>query len=328
MDSTAYNIFKELQFKELVSPDSFMGASLPFSDSHKVGVSKGNEPMFFISCSENGNPIDINLEVFSVLFNRPCKIYENGICSEEVYTVIQLKTDNGDLQRYFINVVCLVLQQLPPIPTQKGLRVEIDKIIELFRSITNPPKQTLQGLWAELLVIEQSKNPEMLVKAWHSSPEDKFDFNDGKDKLEIKSTAKNHRVHSLSIDQLSPNAGSQLIIVSIFVVQTGVGKSIIDLQNTILSKISDIDLQLRLNTLILKTIGTDFDKISDVYFDYQLAMDSLECYNYVDIPTIEKTHIPDKVTNVHFDADLTLATPLSESENRIVDCELLNALLK
>ncbi len=221
MDSTSYNIFKELQLKELVSPDSFMGASLPFSDFHKVGVSKGNEPMFFISCSENGNLIDINLEVFSVLFNRPCKIYENGICSEEVYTVIQLKTDNSDLQRYFINVVCLVLQQLPPTPTQKGLRVEIDKIIELFRSIANPPKQTLQGLWAELLVVEQSKNPEILVKAWHSSPEDKFDFNDGKDKLEVKSTAKNHRVHSFSIDQLSPNAGSQLIIVSIFAVQTG-----------------------------------------------------------------------------------------------------------
>ncbi|MCC8087739.1 MAG: PD-(D/E)XK motif protein [Rikenellaceae bacterium] len=328
MDNTVYKIFKELQIKEQIHSDSFMVAPLPFSDYHKIGISNDKEPMFFIQCKELGGPVDIDLEFFSVLFNRSCRIYEDGIVENKVYSIIKLKTENYDLQYYFIDVVCLVLGQLPFIPTQKELHREIDKIIDLFKTITTPPKETLQGLWAELFVIERSKNPEVLVQAWHSTPEDKFDFNNGKDKIEVKSTSKGLRVHSFSADQLSPNVNSQLIIISVFAIQAGIGKSINNLRNAILMRISDINLQLKLNDILLRTIGSDIDKISDVYFDYQLAVDSMEFYNSKDIPGIEKETIPDKVSNVHFDSDLTLVVPLSESENVIEYSYLFNALQK
>lgn len=63
---------------------------------------------------------------------------------------------------------------------------------------------SIQGLWAELFVISIASNPEYLLKAWHSSLNDVYDFNDGIDKIEVKSTSKSHRIHKFSYDQLSP----------------------------------------------------------------------------------------------------------------------------
>ncbi len=190
MNSLVHNIFKELQNKEHRSMETFNVSKLPFAEYHKIGISYRDEPIFFIKCSETGNSIDISLDLISVMFDRNCKIYENGSHNESIYTVIKLTSDNIDIQNYFIDVVCLILQQLPITPSQKSFHKEIDKIIDLFKSLSSIPKKTIQGLWAELLVIERANSPEILIKAWHASPEDKFDFNDGKDKIEVKSTQK------------------------------------------------------------------------------------------------------------------------------------------
>ena len=63
--------------------------------------------------------------------------------------------------------------------------------------------------------------------SWHTSPNDKFDFNDGKDKIEVKSTKTVRRVHKFSLEQLHPNINSNLIIASVFVIETGHGKTIL-----------------------------------------------------------------------------------------------------
>lgn len=57
---------------------------------------------------------------------------------------------------------------------------------------------------------------------------DVYDFNDGIDKIEVKSTSKSHRIHKFSYDQLSPTENTNLIISSIFVIQSGIGKNIFD----------------------------------------------------------------------------------------------------
>ena len=72
----------------------------------------------------------------------------------------------------------------------KDLKIEIEKLINLFTKFSKPALKTIQGLWAELLIIEQSKNPDYLIQSWHSSTTDKYDFNDGIDKIEVKSTFK------------------------------------------------------------------------------------------------------------------------------------------
>ena len=76
---------------------------------------------------------------------------------------------------------------------------------------------------------------------------------DGIDKIEVKSTSKSHRIHKFSYDQLSPTENTNLIISSIFVIQSGIGKNIFDLKEDIETQICSLELRYKLNEIIFRT---------------------------------------------------------------------------
>ena len=247
------------------------------------------------------------------MYNLNNKI-ENGI-----YTIISLKAESVELQEYFLDVIYSVIQKISEKPKLKEIKIEVDKLINLFSLLTKPPIKTIQGLWAELFLMEQSLCPDYLVKSWHNSVFDKFDFNDGFDKIEVKSTSSNRRIHTFSLEQLNPNVGSSLIIASVFTIETGVGKSIFDLVYNIERKLIEKNLIFRLNEIILYTIGNNFERAFEVYFDYQYAIDTIKYYESSIIPTINKVDVPLEVTKVRFDCELTdLANTTTFKSNSIL----------
>lgn len=326
MENSGYSVFLELQQRDNPSNEYISVESVPFSDYHKIGISSEGFPIFFVKCNNDAKSIDINLELISVLFSQECNIKEEEGNSNDIYTIVLLKTLNRDLQQYFTDVFSIILQQIKQIPTELELYSEVRKVIDLFSSITKPPLKSIQGLWAELLIIERGLNPEYLINAWHISPSDKYDFNDSKDKLEVKSTAKSRRIHRFSIDQLNNNSGSDLLIASTFVIETGTGKSILNLRDIIITKINDIKLKLRLNEMIYKTVGNEYEKLGCIFFDYQLAIDSLSYYKVVDIPKININLIPTQVSNVTFDSDLTDVQNILKDDYNFQNSSLFKSL--
>jgi len=326
MENSGYKVFLDLQNREHFGQGYISVESVPFSMYHKIGISNEGFPIFFVKCDNETKSIDINLELISVFFSQECKIKEKENNKNDTYTIVLLKTLNIDFQQYFTDVFSIILQQIESVPTEKELYREVRKVIDLFSSISKPPIKSIQGLWAELLVIEKSINPEYLISAWHISPLDKYDFNDSKDKLEVKSTTKSKRIHRFSIEQLNNNSGSDLLIASTFVIETGAGKSILNLRDTIISKISDIKLKLRLNEMIFKTMGNEYEKLGDIFFDYQQASDSLCFYDVKDIPRIDISAIPFQVSNVTFDCNLMDVPTVLENGSNLQGSMLFKSL--
>lgn len=291
------------------------------SFSHKLGCSQSGFPMFFIECKGPEKIADIKLDIFSALFNRKCQIVDidsDNTCFN-TYSIIQLNSSNTELVRYFLDVIFLILRKIPAKPSVSQLRSELLKVIRLFSNPVPFSKDIVRGLWAELLIIEQAANPEYLIESWHVSPEDKFDFNDGENKIEVKSTSKSIRTHVFSLEQLNPNHNSQLLIGSVFVVQSGKGSSIFELQSKIESKISDTDCLLKLNEIILHTIGANISVVENMFFDYPLGVESLLFFDAKDVPSIPISCVPTQVSNIHFTSDLTSCKPFanSTSDNKL-----------
>ena len=222
-------------------------------------------------------------------------------------------------------ILYFVLLKLPAIAKLKELKIEVEKLISLFNKFSKLPTKTIQGLWAELLVIEQSSNPEYLIRAWHFSPTDKFDFNDGIDKIEVKSTAKSRRIHNFSLEQLNPNKNSKLIIASVFAVETGIGKTIFDLVKMIDDRLKNKEILFRINEVLLDTLGRDFEKSFEHYFDYQLAVDSLAFFDSELVPKIDTLYIRQEISNIHFDSDLS---KIDEFKKISTNSLLHNSLMK
>ena len=281
---------------------------VPFSknNGHKLGCSENGFPVFFIECSDTPNVANIHLRIIDVLFNQKCNLsVNNKLIADKKYCMVVMKDSEDDLIKYFLDVIFLILEKLPKQPTTKQLAIELAKITHLFTNIPAISAETIQGLWAEMLVIEQSSNPDYLIRSWHINPTDKYDFNDGSDKIEVKSTTKQTRSHLFAIEQLNPNQGSNLVIASIQMTKTGIGCSLFDLEEKIISKIKDSDSAIRLKEIIVSTIGLHLSEISTIYYDYAQAVDSLKFYDYKVVPSISMDCIPQNVSNVHFTVDFS-----------------------
>ena len=289
-----------------IEEKSFRVARINSDLPHRIGCSNEGYPMLFIECADNEKVSDIKLSLFRSLFNRKCSLsdVESKSVTDKVFTIIQMNSTDQDLIKYFLQVMTIVLQKLPVRPEVVLLKEEISKVIEIFTLQHKFSKEIVRGLWAELLVIERSKNPDYLIKAWHVEPEDKYDFNDSIDKIEVKSTSGIDRSHIFSIEQLFPNDSADLIIASVFVNASGIGKSIFDLSDMIVSRISNTESNLKLMEIILTTIGPHVNECSNMKFDYNYAADTLEFFDSKVIPAIQKKDVPPEVNSVHFRSNL------------------------
>ena len=277
---------------------------------HKLGISSEGYPKFFIKTSTE-KPIVPNtvLELLSVEYNLQCTVVEeDGIRQDELFSIITLQSSEEKLQKYFVEIVLLMIGNLQQMPTCRELSLEVENLISIFMALSSASRKTVQGLWAELLVIERSSYPETLINAWHSSPDSKFDFTLGRDKIEVKSTAKDTRVHHFSLDQLNPSPNSKLLIASTIVRESGEaqqGLCIRDLYMRICSRVIAVNARLKLNSVMAKTIGKDYAKLDSEFFDYVTASDTLAFYNSQTIPHIDKATVPEFVSGVEFDSDLS-----------------------
>lgn len=308
-----YNKFETLLCQER-EEGVYSVISITDGCDHKIGCSLEGYPIIFIHSSDSTRTSDIKLELFHVMFTRECKIQNIGTNTTErkCYNVVQLNSNNRDLQRYFFDVMEILINRLGKDVTNMLLKSEIVKVIKLFTEASPLSMEVIRGLWAELLVIEQSNDPEYLIRSWHVTPNDKYDFNDGEGKIEVKSTASDERIHIFSIGQLNPDGEGGLLIASVIVSQIGVGKSIFDLTDSISQRIGDSGVIIKLREIVLSTIGPHIQEASKIFFDYNKGVHEYLLFDYKQIPSISIDNIPIEVTKVSFQSDLTNCIPVNK----------------
>ena len=302
-----YESFKNLS-RITTEDNAFNILSLPDSH-HKLGVSGEGYPMSFVKTStEKPDVHDLHLDIFTVEYNQKCTLKEEGqSVSSDIYSILTLQNCDEPLQRYFIEISLLILEKLRDVPSRRELSIQIDDLVAIFTALREKGKKTVQGLWAELLVIEKSLHPEVLINAWHSAPKAKYDFTLGYDKLEVKSTSGDERVHHFTIDQLLPSEHSHLLIASVFVRESGAGLGglcIKDLYDSICKRVTNIDSRLKIQKVMGETIGNDYSKLDSEFFDYATASDTLAYYDAENIPHIDKAHVPAPISKVEFDCNI------------------------
>lgn len=299
--------------------------NFPFA---KVAKNNDGFPVILIESETDSTFLtqkNIRLKYLELNHNLECKLTENGKTSFANYSVITFKSDEEILQSYYFGIVENLLKELSKKPTQNEIFETFKGFIEVFRVLSNSPKTTIQGLWSELLVIESSKKPAILVNYWHNRPEEKFDFNADTEKIEVKSSSNMERIHIFTSDQLNAPKEKRVLIASVFMKQSSNGKTIADLLNSILDSLNDDSLIEKLYTIVSKTLGSSLEQGLKIKFDYDIAKNSLQFYERELISKIEKINIPNNVTDVKYKSDLTYVVPVNPNKFSL-DGTLFNSI--
>ncbi len=306
-------------FNTIVAPtenDTFQFSATPIPEfhNHRIAKDKSENPTLLISVSKDQRrtlTANLKLQNVSVLFDIKCNIQQTGNLIERNFTAVCFVGKDNSLKKYFLKLCSALVEDLGNTPTQEGVRKEITRFVELFRLATEPQTKTIQGLWAELFLIAESKEVATLVRCWHCIPEEKFDFNNGEERIEVKSSGSGLRIHNFSLDQLNSPADTSTIIASVFVKQASTGKSISDLQDEILFRIlGQMELIEKLQMQIALILGKSIIDSMKMKFDFQVATDSIRFYKVEDIPQIIIQNIPPLVSDVRFKVDLSTTQPI------------------
>lgn len=306
-------------FDSLNLPDSnepiFNAVTIPDYPNFRIAIDIEGNPIILLSVINAVKSIalkNFRLRYLQLQQNVECKISENDNHTYKNFTVITFTSSDRNLQEYFLKISETLIRTLNNKPTQQQVIDSLNKFVEVFRALSDTPTNTIHGLWSELFIIDNSTNPQILLNYWHNIPEEKFDFNSGNEKIEVKSNSNFERIHFFSSEQLNPPINTQVLIASIFIRQSYSGKSIQHLIDNISEKLNyNIDLIDKLNNIVCRTLGNSLEQSIKIKFDYNIAKDSLKFYNYKDIKKIEEINIPNEVSELKYKSDLTNITPIN-----------------
>jgi len=312
------NLFKDLEGERYVSPvgrDYFLGCSIPDYNNYRLAKDLDNFPCLLISSNETSVSkyyVSIKLEHFFVLYDVKCKIISNNNIETNNFNIICCADKDPQVQEYFLRICSALLPILGYNPTKLEISKVIDKLLNLFRTLNESPKKTIQGLWAELFLISQSRKPGLLIESWHQSPQDKYDFCNGNERIEVKSTASERRCHHFSYSQLNPEIKLNLIVASVFVKRLASGLSVIELMDKIKNQISqNAELTFIVDQVIGLTLGNNLRSAYLEKFDQNEAINTLKLYDVNLIPNLSVI-VPKEISDIHFKVDLTNIPPINE----------------
>ena len=319
--STVSRLLADLlaEFLLLETPTAAEGAGARFTAApiddyprHRVAKDSSGRPCLLVSVSAGSTPgPPIVLEHVSLQHDVECRItHPDGRSETGRFTVLRCTQGDPALDEYFLRVCGTILAVVGQQPSDLQVRAAMDRVVELFRAIDAPPRKTVQGLWAELLVIARSRDILAMARAWHSLPGDRYDFSSGTQRVEVKAAMGQVRRHHFQLDQVIPVPGTAVIIASLLVQRAGAGTSVRDLLSEIRSAASaEPPVVLQVDQVTALTLGSGWRQALDEQFDRHFAENSLAFFSAAGIPKPDAA-LPAGVTEVRFCADLTAVTRL------------------
>ncbi len=311
------DLFKTLSTPQDTNRKILSAVPIPEYPTFRIAINSDGNPVLLISAldaTNNTNTKNRRLKYLQLEQNVECRINEGSKVFYQVFTLITFTSSEPDLCNYFFNIAETFIKSMKNKSTQEEILETLNRFIEIFRVLSEPPTNTVQGLWSELFLVENSADPQKMLQYWHNLPEDKYDFDAGKEKIEAKSTSGTERIHEFSSEQLTPPRDTQVLVASLFTRHSNSGSTIQELMQSIKLKIkNNNELIEKLNTVVSRTLGNSLEQSLKIRFDYQFSKLSLRFYKHQDVSKVEAVYIPAEVSSVRYKSDLSLIRPVDLS---------------
>lgn len=315
-------LFEQLPAAAPAAPGGALSLSalpVPGWGAYRVSRSEDGSPGVLVAARGGPESSIAGLELKNLSF-RPrvrCRIVppSGGGPEEGEYALIRCKGEDEALRSLFLHIAGGWLPALGRAPSVGALADAVDRLAELFAALAAPARTSVQGLWAELLLVATGLDPALLALAWHSEPRELHDFCAGSQRVEVKSTLSPLREHTFSLDQLRWGGGA-LIVASVKMQEDPQGLTVEDLARLAASRMPGaLELRARLEEVVARSLGRDWREATRARFRLQGPAGAVAYYRAEDVPSIA-TPLPAEVSEVRFRSDLSGTPPLAHGELR------------
>lgn len=228
-------------------------------------------------------------------------IREAGTTVEVEHGLVQLLLVDDELLEPFLGVAAAIIRLLGPSPGPGEVSAGLRRLVRIFDP-TQPPRGSVLGLWAELLLVLSSSDVPAMVDAWHAHVDARFDFSAEGSRLEVKATTRDDRVHEFNLRQLRPGVGLEVMVASLMTTETGAGTPIGGLVSRLENCLAnDASRQMKVHQQVAETLGADWARDMGRKFDVAQAAQSLALFDPADVPKVDGG--PSEVLEVRLTVD-------------------------
>ncbi|MCL9669120.1 PD-(D/E)XK motif protein [Rosenbergiella epipactidis] len=285
--------------------------AIPLSTHRKDFLAKASDgtPLFLLhDASEAQYSPGVQFRYLTAHFHATCRVHTDGKELQDQFALVSCDDAVPDLHEIFVRCFSAAIEELPVISGTRELNNCIRKLVDLFRTLSQPSGKDVLGLWGELYVIAYSGNIVGAIAGWHEDPFDRFDFSWKQGCLEVKASMQSARLHTFTLEQLMNPTKGIGYVASLLLQPLSGGLGLIDLANLIEMELNHSPtLKMKLWKNLAKALGSDFSEKLDKRFDISYAERNAIVYAMNDVPRPEKPSDP-RVIAIRFTADLTTTT--------------------
>ena len=148
----------------------FSTAIIIKGEQHRIGKDAQDKPVLLFSTDSTKYPSPpIVLEHLAILHDTECHITDfDGTSRKVFFTLVRCTSDDVALHTYFLHMASSIVASLASNPSQKDISTTINRLIELFRTISKPSKKTIQAVCiSTIFVSNQLFSKALFVKKNH-----------------------------------------------------------------------------------------------------------------------------------------------------------------
>ena len=294
-------IFKKLETPTEKKEDIYK-TQLILGKYHRLGKNYNGLPSILINTKKNNESVAPYKGMsIRLRFNINCKIHEEN--EKQNYTILSCISKDEQIIKIFLDICQTTISQLGKEPTPKEISEKTQMLIDLFKEMPNK-LSSIVGLWGELFLIASSRNIAKSLEAWHQHAEDKYDFFDNNEALEVKCTSKTDRKHTFKHDQLISNLKDHYVASIMISDDPTKGLSVVDLYEDIKKRCKLDNLNNKLKKIFFKIVGkTPFEELNEYRYNFDYSKKNVMYYKLKDISTL--VNEDDSVTDISYKVDLS-----------------------
>jgi putative PD-(D/E)XK family protein DUF4420 len=263
---------------------------IPGFEEHRLGRNKDGAVCLVIAAPAAGGAArpDVRLQNLRIQRRVLCDVLRpTGERESLVGTIIACSAESQDLRGFFLDLFDQALSAIGQAPEEKEVDWWIDQATRLFAELETPAVREIRGLWGELLMICEASDAVALIRRWHDSPEDRYDFLAGSFALEVKTCNDSERVHLFSLSQVRPTVDMEVIVASVPVRPDPHGMSVLDLLVEIEGRLTDTAILGKLRQTVFRIGGGSLAQ-SPQRFDRRAAAEGVRLMWASAIPAIDE----------------------------------------
>lgn len=293
---------------ELVPPADDTWHAAPVEGASHILVGRGPRGVVGIlfeldGLTHNGRPTKLRHVRFVPAFTAVVRQQQSE--REGTFSALWCEDADSTLTEYFLRVVCSLVLTEPVLSGAESPTTAIEAVLELFAAMGNPPKRSVQGLWGELLLVARALDPGAALTAWHTDPNELFDFVGDGVAVEVKTSTTGLREHVFKLDQLLAPDGTAVYVASLLLDERSDGQTLVELVAAIGVRLGgNTDLHRRLESVVAGTLGTAWRDATSRPFALVDGNAALATYQAENIPRVSAA-VPPEVSAVTFRSDVS-----------------------